>query len=119
MLIDDLYTIEQVDLQQDNACVRIRLNACHTIYQGHFPGMPITPGVCLLQIAQELLSYIDRREYSIVACKNIKYLGIIDPIVHPVVEYQLQWSTEEDCVKLKVTVIDGHQVFSKMSIVLK
>ena len=119
MLKDGLYTIERLDAQGDSAMVCVRLNISHAIYQGHFPGHPITPGVCLLQIAKELLSYITHKEYSIVSCKNIKYLNIIDPMVHPVVAYQLQWSAEGNGVKLKASIVEGDLVFSKMSMELE
>ena len=29
--------------------VRIQLHPEHVIYQAHFPGSPITPGVCIIQ----------------------------------------------------------------------
>ena len=33
----------------------VRLLPESPVYQGHFPGYPITPGVCLVQIALELI----------------------------------------------------------------
>ena len=35
--------------------VKIRLNPDHEIYRAHFPGNPITPGVCIVQIISEVL----------------------------------------------------------------
>ena len=35
--------------------VRIKLHPEHVIYDAHFPGQPITPGVCLVQMIGEIL----------------------------------------------------------------
>ena len=54
------------------------------IYKAHFPGEPITPGVCILQIGAELLSEAagERLELSVV--KNVKFLSILRPDGKPV-----------------------------------
>ena len=54
-LHNSLYTIQSKQSQDDAAQYVLILNAEHEIYKAHFPGRPITPGVCLLQIAKELL----------------------------------------------------------------
>ena len=68
-LKNHLYTIVETDKQgnlqqkcqevlssRSNTSFRLRLNPEHFIYQAHFPGEPVTPGVCILQIGKELLA---------------------------------------------------------------
>lgn len=40
---------------EDRFTFRVRLDAAHPIYAGHFPGNPVLPGVCTLQIVRECL----------------------------------------------------------------
>ena len=54
ILKNDFYHIAQASVDLPRATYEIALNAQHFIYQAHFPGEPITPGVCILQMACEL-----------------------------------------------------------------
>ena len=52
MLRGILYEI----VQADDLGATVRLLPESAVYAGHFPGYPITPGVCLVQIALELIA---------------------------------------------------------------
>ena len=54
----DFYSIESrmEGLPQGQSGFNVILNPDHLIYKAHFPGQPVTPGVCILQMIQELLS---------------------------------------------------------------
>ena len=54
ILQNELYTIVETG---DNVA-RIRLLPECAIYQGHFPGNPVTPGVCQVGIVEELAGMI-------------------------------------------------------------
>lgn len=51
MLIDNFYHI--IERAEDK--VTIQFNASHPIYAAHFPDSPITPGACLVKIAEEVI----------------------------------------------------------------
>ena len=73
ILKDNFYTILRKDV--DAMAYDIRLNPAHTIYQAHFPGEPVTPGVCILQIARELLEDLLQRPLAVKSVKNMKFLS--------------------------------------------
>lgn len=52
MLINDFYRI----VARGEKSITIQLEPSHPIYAAHFPGNPITPGACLVRIAEELVS---------------------------------------------------------------
>jgi len=54
-LRDSLYYINNKVTEGTAVRYDVQLDASHFIYQAHFPGEPITPGVCIIQIAKELL----------------------------------------------------------------
>ena len=54
-LKNKLYTITDMEHEGGTARFSLNLNAAHEIYEAHFPGEPVTPGVCLVQMAGELL----------------------------------------------------------------
>ena len=57
-LLENFYTeissTFSTENQLDFKCT-IHLYAEHPIYKGHFPQIPIAPGVCLVQIIKEIL----------------------------------------------------------------
>lgn len=57
----------------------IRLNPECFIYKAHFPGHPVTPGVCLVQIALEVLEYATKRSLKIKRMKEAKFLSVVSP----------------------------------------
>ena len=55
MLLNNFYTIKSIDKKDDqNYTVVLFINENHEVFKGHFPGNPIMPGVCMMQIIKEL-----------------------------------------------------------------
>ena len=74
-LLNNLYTIVAKDIPDDKISYNIKLDANHFIYQAHFPIEPITPGVCIIQIAKELLEDSLAKRLKIYLVKNVKFLS--------------------------------------------
>lgn len=90
--IDSLFTVISQDKAPTCANFKLRLNANHPIYRGHFPGNPITPGVCSLEIMTQLAA-VNYSEFNRPREVNsIKYLGFINPIATPEVDVELKMS---------------------------
>lgn len=83
ILLNNLYTIVARDFSDNKIKFDIKLDANHFIYQAHFPNEPITPGVCIIQIAKELLEDYLAKQMKIHLVKNVKFLSIISPITTP------------------------------------
>ena len=50
MLLENFYKIIHIKEREDGKQeIEIELNPGHVLYQGHFPGQPVVPGVCTLQ----------------------------------------------------------------------
>ena len=97
----------------------VRLNPSHPIYSGHFPSDPITPGVCVVQIAIDLFSHLRRQEYILAQAKSIKFIQIIRPREYEQVEYRLSWEPLDDnSFTVKAVVAHNETIFSKISLTL-
>lgn len=119
-LLNNLYTIKTVSENQDGYDYSIALNPEHFIYKAHFPGEPITPGVCLIQMANELLEYSVKEKLSVVYVKNIKFLEVIRPDSTPELECHIRnISREGDSIKAQFVVDSSETVFVKMSITFR
>jgi 3-hydroxyacyl-[acyl-carrier-protein] dehydratase len=98
MLLNNLYTTRMMEIAPDGSAVRseIMLNSNHPIFEGHFPGNPILPGVCTVQIIKELLELSIRKPLKMVKAGSIKYLGFVNPEVMPLLEFRFQLNHNED-----------------------
>jgi 3-hydroxyacyl-[acyl-carrier-protein] dehydratase len=104
-LQDSLYRILAEKAVDNGHQFDISLNANHVIYQAHFPGEPITPGVCIMQIAVELLEHVVQAPVQLQCVKNIKFLNIITPDEVSAVTYTFHKMTQEEgMVKVQVEV---------------
>ena len=119
-LLDSLYTINSEEVADNHHSFAIELNAEHFIYKAHFPGEPITPGVCIMQIAHELLERYCGCSLDVECVKNVKFLRVITPIETPRVNYIFQKITiEESEVKCQVEVSAEGDTYAKLSIVCR
>lgn len=57
----------------------IRFDASHPVFAGHFPGHPIVPGACLVQIAEELLSTHLSQKVRFTSVRNLKFRQPVTP----------------------------------------
>ena len=118
ILKDNFYTIEKQEFADNKAEFRIKLNADSFIYQAHFPSNPITPGVCLIQIATELFGFLKGGKFNIKVLKNVKFTAPINPLEFPEVDFLLDFSEKEDFWQVKVVIKENETVFAKISMIL-
>ena len=78
--------------------VRVRFEAEHPIYLGHFFGKPITPGACLVEIAEELIGH------PITQIKGLKFLNTVPPTA----ELLYTFSPKQEN-QYSITIIDDKQ----------
>ncbi|MBO4268420.1 MAG: hypothetical protein J5869_03510 [Bacteroidaceae bacterium] len=57
----------------------VRLNPEHFIFNAHFPGHPVTPGVCLMQMVAELAGEAEGCSLYVRSVRNAKYTGVVVP----------------------------------------
>jgi 3-hydroxyacyl-[acyl-carrier-protein] dehydratase len=89
MLLNDFFIID--DLQTGDGSVRalLHLDVRHPIFEGHFPGRPVVPGACLLQLVQELAASINIGGLRLIKAEQIKFITPIDPVRNGTVEMLL------------------------------
>ena len=117
-LLNSLYSIRSKDVSDPFVRYDIQLDANHLIYQAHFPGEPITPGVCIIQIAKELLEDYLGHELRIELIKNVKFLNVISPTEIPKVTYAFEKIVTDDSdktCKVQVQICSDDVSLAKLS----
>jgi 3-hydroxyacyl-[acyl-carrier-protein] dehydratase len=110
MLLNNLYTTRLMEIAPDGSAVRseVTLNSSHPIFEGHFPGNPILPGVCTVQIIKELLELSIRKPLKMVRAGSIKYLGFVNPAEMPLLEFRFQLNHADDGTISCSAVVSAH-----------
>ena len=80
MQLTDFYTINRTTSDNSGTTFHIKLNPDHDIYKGHFPGQPVLPGVCTLQIIKECAQQLIAQKLQYTQILQCKYLRFIDPV---------------------------------------
>lgn len=118
-MLTDFYQTERYESEGGTVCATIRLHSQHDIFKGHFPNNPVTPGVCMLQIFKELTENHLQRKLQIKECSNVKFMALINPEIHPVLQLDLTVSEAElDVFKVKATASFENTTAIKLNIVL-
>lgn len=80
MLVENLYTIEHTEIETNTIRASLSINASHEIFKGHFPEVPVLPGVCMVQCIKELIETTFTRKSIIDKADMIKFLSMLNPL---------------------------------------
>ena len=119
ILLDKFYTIASIQMENDVLKATLKLNPAHSIFDGHFPENPVTPGVVQMEIIKELLNVHFNRSIELVSMSNCKFLAILNPNETPVIDITLVLKEEDDQLKVNSTIVFEEKGFLKLSAIYK
>ena len=121
MVLKDFYKVLSEEKTSDSKySITILVNEKHEVFKGHFPGNPIMPGVCMIQIIKELTEKITQETLMIQTLANVKFMALINPENNPELRLELDITrTEDNLVKVKNTTYFNETVALKLSNVYK
>ncbi|MDB5210186.1 MAG: 3-hydroxyacyl-ACP dehydratase [Sediminibacterium sp.] len=79
MLQGDFFFIRSIQKEAASAKMMLELKASHAIFAGHFPGQPIVPGACLLQMVKEIMETALDKKLQLIKAHQLKFMSPIDP----------------------------------------
>ena len=124
MLLKDFYTVlhrsgpeaelSQTGIPAERYRFTLELNPAHPVYEGHFSGNPVVPGVCQVQMISELLSVINGSALRFMHADNIKFLALMVPDKNRVIDADIRVRTAENGeISVNATLQDGEVIFIK------
>jgi 3-hydroxyacyl-[acyl-carrier-protein] dehydratase len=111
--MNDLYTISS--LNETNGCIYAStlLREKHAIFSGHFPGHPVLPGVCMLEMITEITGEYTKQAFRISGAPMIKFLRMIDPSVNPQINLEIKYESLPGGISVDGRIFYVAQVFMK------
>jgi 3-hydroxyacyl-[acyl-carrier-protein] dehydratase len=117
MLIKNFYTIQRFKTGDNKTEALILLYPEHEVYQGHFPGQPVVPGVIQIEMIRELAEKALNRQLFINEVVSAKYLNMIIPDGKPLT-FELSFKPVENGFSINGIIKNNDRVFSKVKMIV-
>lgn len=111
-----LYNIIEKETVSDVTTYTVSLIPSCIIYAAHFPEMPITPGVCQIQMTKELLENCLNRKLTIAGVKNAKFVSVLTPGDKPIRVSLSKIKQEDNQFKVQAVIADDETTYAKLSL---
>ena len=95
MLQGDFFHISSTTVTNRSVFATFNINAAHRIFEGHFPGHPVVPGVCMMQMLKELLEKVIEKKTRLFKGDYMKFLAIINPVENPSIQAELSYNNND------------------------
>lgn len=84
MLLENrYYEITDIRTTSREGMFRIRLLPDCDVYRGHFPGRPVCPGVCNIEVIKECAVLLSGRKLSISTIRQCRFTTVASPSICP------------------------------------
>ena len=112
----NLYNILNKETDGEVPTYTISLLPSCVIYAAHFPGMPITPGVCQIQIVKELLEDNLNKALTIQGVRNAKFVSVLSPENKSIKVILSKIKLEGNQYKALAVITDEQNTYAKISL---
>ena len=100
--------------------ISLRPDSSHEIYQAHFPGSPVTPGVCIIKVIGEIIEEHLSLDIELQEVKNLKFIVPVIPTKDTEIDVVFsQLELGEDVIRARGTIEKGETIYSKFSTLWK
>jgi 3-hydroxyacyl-[acyl-carrier-protein] dehydratase len=96
MLQGDFFHVTSLDSADHTTRAMLEINPAHVIFEGHFPGQPVVPGVCMMQMVKEITEAVLGRETRLVKADQLKFLALLIPAESRQLRMELKLSAREN-----------------------
>jgi 3-hydroxyacyl-[acyl-carrier-protein] dehydratase len=111
-MLSDYYTIDNRRTDGETTVFEVTLNPDCTVYQGHFPGMPVAPGVCNIQMVKECAERLTGRTLLMDYLAQCKMTTLLTPQQHPRLQVRIRLLENSDTqVNVQASVGQGEESY--------
>lgn len=79
MVNNEIFIIEKLTHDATQITANLIVNKNSSIFDGHFPGQPVVPGACIIQVVKDVLERVLNIKMMLIKASNIKFLSMITP----------------------------------------
>ena len=113
ILLNDFFFIQQEENIPGSLKTTISINPQHKIFDGHFPGKAIVPGVCMIQIIIELMEKVMLKKVKLREADAIKFLAVMNPTANNEIDVTINYIMEGNKWLIDASLFSGSVIFFK------
>ena len=108
----DYYNIASSTLDGLSGLFVVRLNTGSKVYEGHFPGSPVSPGVCNILMILECAEKIVQQPIRVQKISRCRFTTLISPLTHPELEIHIELQSKENSLyTLNASIGKGEETY--------
>jgi len=111
LLENKYYRVIHVNGDGLNAIFHIALLPDCDIYRGHFPGNPVSPGVCNIETVRECAMLLTGKKLFISFIKQCRLMAVASPVICPEVDVVITASPTEAGFTVQAKITDAKRVY--------
>ena len=119
MLLGNFFTINSIERNNNSVNAVLQISPSHPIFKGHFPGLPVVPGVCMVQMVKEVLEYSIDHPTMLTAADHLKFLTIISPEKNNIVHTAIQFDPGDADINVSASLFNNSNVFLKIQAIFR
>ncbi|MFB9843696.1 hypothetical protein [Mucilaginibacter ginsenosidivorans] len=103
---NDLFHVLRIDKLDGMIVAKLGIDRDSEILKGHFPGHPVVPGACMLQVVKDVLEDSLGTTLRLKKADHLKFMSLVDPTERETVQLEIVYrdaGQEETFVTAKVS----------------
>jgi len=115
MLLNDLFSYSELKESSFSLLkFKIEIVGNHSIFDGHFPGNPVMPGVCQMEIVKEVMCSHFKKELVFNSVADMKFINMWLPNETNHVFLDISADEIENGFKFKPSIYSGTKTYCKL-----
>ena len=115
LLLGSFFTVAAQVSEPSRLRLQVRINAQHALFNGHFPGRPVVPGVCVLAMIKDVLQQHFAKDLLLRTCTSSKFLRPIDPLLMPNLDLRVDYTRRDFLLDFVASVQHDQQVLCRVA----
>ena len=109
-LLDSFCVLGSFVVEGTTIRAELRFPEADPVYGGHFPGRPVVPGACVLQVVKELAEHGLGGRLRLLQAGNIKFPAALLPSDTEPVHFEIKYEEQEGKWRASATVRSGDKL---------
>lgn len=106
--------LEQKVSDDGSVLFTVKLNPDCSVYQGHFPGNPVCPGVCNINMIRRCIEHYTNKKLIISDIKQCRFTALITPIKQSILNLKAVITEAEDGYNVNANLYDSSTNYIEM-----
>ncbi len=113
---DPLFEISEIHELEGKLNGSININKDHAVFSGHFPGNPVLPGACQLNLISDILQAHFQKPYQLKQAKSLKFTHLVNPLVINRFNFELNYIIDFDTLLINGRFAMEDKIIFKFSL---